>query len=158
MSKNLLFPLLSGRHFKNLFIFAFFSIFAFSLPIKAQPGFSKEQLQLLKAHRIHPDLLKDQMPSESFPAAINLTNKTSLADGDLDPTFNASVTESSGYVDDSIVQPDGKIVIAGSFQRVNGTRVGNIARLNADGTLDTSFNAGTGTTGAIRTIALQPDG
>ena len=34
-----------------------------------------------------------------------------------------------------------------------------IARLNSDGTLDGTFNTGgTGTTGAIRSIAIQPDG
>lgn len=35
-----------------------------------------------------------------------------------------------------------KIIIGGDFQVVNGTSVGRIARLNFNGTLDTSFNVG----------------
>lgn len=38
------------------------------------------------------------------------------------------------------VQADGKVVIGGEFTLVNGVRRNNIARLNADGTLDTAWN------------------
>ena len=38
------------------------------------------------------------------------------------------------------VQPDGKIVIGGDFSRVNGVKRNNIARLNADRTLDTTWD------------------
>jgi len=37
------------------------------------------------------------------------------------------------------VQQDGRIVIGGSFTKVNGQRCERIARLNPDGTLDSSF-------------------
>jgi hypothetical protein len=33
-----------------------------------------------------------------------------------------------------------------------------IARLNADGSLDTTFNIGTGTNAPVLALALQPDG
>src|SRR6185503_18710842 len=56
------------------------------------------------------------------------------------------------------VQPDGKIVIGGQFTAVNGTSRNYIARLNADGTLDNSFNSGSGPDNAIVSLALQPDG
>ena len=42
------------------------------------------------------------------------------------------------------VQPDGKVLIGGDFTTVNGTNRNGIARLNADGSLDSSFNPGTG--------------
>lgn len=38
------------------------------------------------------------------------------------------------------VQPDGRILIAGTFSGVSGHPRGNIARLNPDGTVDASFN------------------
>jgi uncharacterized delta-60 repeat protein len=37
-------------------------------------------------------------------------------------------------------QPDGKILVMGSFTSYNGTAVQHIVRLNADGTLDATFN------------------
>ena len=38
------------------------------------------------------------------------------------------------------VQPDGKILIGGTFTSVLGVARNNIARLNTDGTLDTAFD------------------
>ena len=39
------------------------------------------------------------------------------------------------------LQDDGKIVVSGGFQRYNGQSRERIVRLNADGTLDSSFSA-----------------
>ena len=58
------------------------------------------------------------------------------------------------------MQPDGKILVGGNFGLVNGESRNGIARLNADGTLDTAFNPGKGT-GYYRdvySVALQTDG
>ncbi|MCS7338836.1 MAG: delta-60 repeat domain-containing protein, partial [Verrucomicrobiae bacterium] len=44
-----------------------------------------------------------------------------------------------GCVFATAVQPDGKVVIAGTFVRVNGVARTNIARLNPDGTVDSAF-------------------
>jgi hypothetical protein len=48
------------------------------------------------------------------------------------PTIN-------GYVIDFAVQPDGRILIAGRFTQVGGATRSELARLNADGSLDTTF-------------------
>jgi len=56
------------------------------------------------------------------------------------------------------IQPDGKIIIGGNFSQYNGVSRNRIARLNSDGSLDTSFNPGTGLTNVIRSICIQPDG
>lgn len=56
------------------------------------------------------------------------------------------------------VQPDGKLVIGGDFTSYNGTPRNYLARLNADGSLDLSFNIGTGANGIIYSVYLQPDG
>lgn len=55
-------------------------------------------------------------------------------------------------------QADGKFVLGGDFTKMHGVTRGKVARLNVDGTLDTSFNPGTGANGAVDTLAIQPDG
>ena len=55
-------------------------------------------------------------------------------------------------------QPDGKIVIGGDFTEYDGVPRNRIARLNADGSLDTTFNPGAGANGIVRSVAVQPDG
>ncbi len=55
-------------------------------------------------------------------------------------------------------QADGKIVIGGHFSAVNNVPRQNIARLNADGSTDPSFNPGLGADGAVLALAVQADG
>jgi uncharacterized delta-60 repeat protein len=91
-----------------------------------------------------------------------------LPDGSLDASFAPQVgrAEIFGYeVMDILVQPDGKLLIGGIFDTVNGFPRQSIARLHADGSLDTSFGAGPdpGVTrpddvGWVYEMALQPDG
>lgn len=64
----------------------------------------------------------------------------------------------NGTISDSIVQPDGKVLIAGSFSQVRDAGRVNIARLNADLTLDTTFNPGSGPNSLIEAMALASDG
>jgi uncharacterized delta-60 repeat protein len=78
-------------------------------------------------------------------------------DGSLDTTFNPG-TGANTTVYSASVQTDGKIVIGGFFTTYNNVSRGNIARLNADGSLDTNFNPGTGADGIVNTTSVQPDG
>ena len=60
-----------------------------------------------------------------------------------------------------LVQADGKTLVGGDFTTLGGGGTGTpvrnrLARLNADGSLDTSFNPGAN--GYVATLALQPDG
>lgn len=77
--------------------------------------------------------------------------------GTLDATFNPG-TGTDGIIYSCYVQSDGKIVIAGNFTTYNGTARNNIARLNADGSLDATFNPGTGANNIIYTTCGQIDG
>jgi uncharacterized delta-60 repeat protein len=79
------------------------------------------------------------------------------ANGSADNTFNAG-SGANGLVTTIVLQPDGKILVDGFFTTFNGTNCGHIARLNANGSLDNSFNPGTGVDGIVDSIALQPDG
>ena len=78
-------------------------------------------------------------------------------DATIDQTFDAAL-ETHGLVRALLVQPDGKIVIAGVIRAVNGIRHGRIARLNSDGTLDASFDAGTGADNSIYALAQDSAG
>lgn len=78
-------------------------------------------------------------------------------DGRLDAGFDPGAGI-GGTVYDIAVQPDGKIIVAGEFALVDGQMHRNIARLNADGSLDPGFNAGTGPDNPISAVALQADG
>jgi uncharacterized delta-60 repeat protein len=82
------------------------------------------------------------------------------ADGTLDTAFDTNTgTGFDNLVDALAIQADGKIVVGGAFTTFNGTTVGNIARLNTDGTLDTAFNTNTGTgfSGQVTALAIQAD-
>jgi uncharacterized delta-60 repeat protein len=61
-------------------------------------------------------------------------------DGSRDSSFSVSFSN-PGYAQAVALQPDGKILIGGTFSTVNGVSRTGIARLNPDGTLDTTFNA-----------------
>lgn len=82
-------------------------------------------------------------------------------DGTLDTTFNTGANPgANGEINSVAIQPDGKIVVAGSFATLRGVTKNYIGRLNIDGSLDTTFNVG-GTVGAnkvIRSVELQSDG
>ena len=88
------------------------------------------------------------------------------SDGSVDNTFSTGIGFS--YLNglyDMALQPDGKIVVAGSFISAAGTSRKGICRLNSDGSLDTSFDPGVGfeisgsqNAARVEKIALQADG
>lgn len=84
-------------------------------------------------------------------------------DAVLDPTFNPTDVGfgmgdgAKGSVHASVILPDGKILIGGEFQFVDGIPYKNIARLNADGSVDQTFLGGVAD-GNVDAMVLQPDG
>jgi len=84
------------------------------------------------------------------------------ADGSYDSTFLAAASDSG--IEGMLLQPDGKVLIGGIFEQVGGQPRHALARLNANGTLDSTFadlhfslNAGD-PNGYIYGIAAQADG
>jgi uncharacterized delta-60 repeat protein len=81
--------------------------------------------------------------------------------GTLDAAFSLNTgTGFNGKVESVAAQSDGKVVVGGAFTAVNGTPSSRIARLNADGTVDTGFstNIGTGPNSQVLSLAVQADG
>jgi uncharacterized delta-60 repeat protein len=81
------------------------------------------------------------------------------ANGTIDTTFNpgTGIGDDLSFVRDVAIQSDGKIIIAGNFTSYNDYPVPQIARLNANGSLDTTFNIGF-VTGDFTSLCIQPDG
>ena len=96
-------------------------------------------------------------------------------DGTVDIAFGVGGGVNELPVFAVALQPDGKILIGGDFTQVDGVAANRVARLNADGTVDTTFNvvvtpgppptttpgtgaAGAGDSSAVRVIVVQPDG
>ena len=79
--------------------------------------------------------------------------------GSIDATFGTgSMGPSGADINCAVQQPDGKFLVAGSFTTYNGIARKHLARLNADGSLDTSFDPGVGPDNAITAMALRSDG
>ncbi|MFA7267424.1 MAG: delta-60 repeat domain-containing protein [Candidatus Nanopelagicales bacterium] len=81
------------------------------------------------------------------------------SDGSRDTSFNPGSTNFGGLapIFAMQIQSDGKLVVGGEFTTVDSMTVGNIARLNTDGSLDTGFAAGAGANGNVYGITNQPD-
>ena len=85
------------------------------------------------------------------------------ADGSVDTTFNAggSGVATNGYGDPVqaiVVLSSGQILIGGGFDSYDDTPEGGVARLNADGSLDTSFQVGQGADYAVTALGVQANG
>lgn len=79
--------------------------------------------------------------------------------GTLDTTFNFPGLFFNGWISQCEVLNDGRIIIGGNFQGiVNNNNIVSVARLNPDGSLDTSFNLNLPPSTSIRAMELQSDG
>ncbi len=78
-------------------------------------------------------------------------------DGSIDNTFITG----SGFtqrVNTLAIQNDGKIIVGGNFISYNSVSTKYITRLNNDGSIDSSFNIGTGFGNIVTSVAIQVDG
>ena len=90
------------------------------------------------------------------------------SNGSLDGTFTASfvdpaISGSENIISSLALQADGKILIGGTFNLVNGPAPGSVARLNTNGTVDSGFDPPAVAdnihfTPSVQTLALQADG
>jgi uncharacterized delta-60 repeat protein len=79
--------------------------------------------------------------------------------GTRDTSFNVgNGLQTSAIGNNCKIQSDGKVVVVGSFATYSGSARANIARINTDGTLDTTFNIGTGLNGTPQAVIIQSDG
>ncbi len=79
------------------------------------------------------------------------------ANGSLDITFGPGVLNFSGSVSTITVQPDGRILVGGSFSTIGGVARRSLARLNPDGTVDPTFVPAS-SLGTVRQVELTSTG
>lgn len=80
-------------------------------------------------------------------------------DGSFDPQFRtAPDIHGVGSISSLVLQPDGRILIAGSPVATAVGATAGIARLHPDGSLDGSFAPGAGANGSVLCMTLQDDG
>ena len=92
------------------------------------------------------------------------------SNGTIDNTFVTGTGFSGGFLNFGTIfamaiQPDGKVLVGGYFTTYSGQTNNRIIRLNTDGSIDTTFNSGTGfistptdTFTAVYDIVLNPAG
>ncbi|NUP96162.1 MAG: delta-60 repeat domain-containing protein [Planctomycetaceae bacterium] len=126
------------------------------------PSFVPPTLGILNAMALQPDgrvIVAGQFSIVEGERRAQLARLN--ADGTLDLSFNPG--EGPGGVPEPEVsavevQPDGRILVGGHFRRMNGVTRWRIARLMPDGSLDASFDPGTGFDSYVSALAVQPDG
>ena len=94
-------------------------------------------------------------------STYNGTTRSRLARLNADGTLDASFTVGAGLDDRATtlaLLPGGKILLGGSFTTVRGVARNRVAVLNSDGTLDSSFDPGTGPNDVVYSAAVQADG
>jgi uncharacterized delta-60 repeat protein len=96
-------------------------------------------------------------------AMVDHVRRTRVArlneDGSLDPTFDpGELGGLSSQVSALALQPDGRVLIGGSFTSIAGVDRKGIAGLNGDGTLDTSFDPASDFIPGVSSLTVQPDG
>ncbi len=84
------------------------------------------------------------------------------ADGSTDSSIGFSTTALGG-VRAIAVQPDGKIIVGGNFNRPGSNSIDQVFRLNPDGSIDTGFGGSppslrSSSSGQVNSIIIQPDG
>lgn len=81
-----------------------------------------------------------------------------LANGQRDTTFQTGLGVTGGNVRNMAIQPDGKILLVGSFTSYNGIARNRLLRLLPDGALDTTFVPNVTFTTTVLHLNVLPDG
>jgi uncharacterized delta-60 repeat protein len=119
-----------------------------------------------------PDATFTQNINVTCPSLIELSDGKYLAvgsvsvtrlnsNGTTDATFTQVVPTHGGGSPNftkGILQPDGKILVFGQFSKLNGVPVEDVGRINADGTIDATFNELVGANNQPTGIQITSDG
>ena len=96
-------------------------------------------------------LLTSQFDNTGSPGIV-LLESTGVINSRFDARDGAN-----GPIFAVAVQADGKILVVGDFSQFDGEVRGNVARLNMDGSLDSTFDPGVGVNGPVFAVALCSD-
>lgn len=97
----------------------------------------------------------------NFGSSVSITSAGLVRlkeNGVLDSEFDQGPGGSPLPLKAVALQHDGKVLVGGDFTSLRNVSRNRLARLNVDGTLDLTFDPGTGPNGALTDIKIQPDG
>src|SRR5665213_574459 len=133
--------------------------------LTANDGFDPNANSNVNAIALQPDgkILMGGYFTQLHPLGGPVSGNAYIArlnhDGSVDTGFTAGT---DNVVRTVVLQPNGQILVGGTFSKVKPTGSANsvtrnfAARLNADGTLDTTFNPNAN--GVVYAMAYQPNG
>ena len=94
--------------------------------------------------------------------AVTVSTGSAIAapsDGSLDSTFNPGGSGFDSITEAVAVDAAGKVIVGGMFTSYNGTTANRLIRLNSDGSIDGTFNTGSGIpSGKVNDIVVLNDG
>ncbi len=134
-------------------------------PFPASDGFDPNANGIVNSLALQPDgkILMGGYFTQLHPFGSPVSGHAYIARLNHDGSADASFTpNANGVVRVVVLQDTGQIVIGGSFTTVQSTGGGAqaprnyVARLNADGTLDSTFNPNAN--GTVFAVAIQPNG
>jgi len=70
----------------------------------------------------------------------NLTGGLGIVDTSTATSANRQLSSSAGTISALQTQPDGKVIVGGSFTAIGATPINNLGRLNVDGSIDLSWD------------------
>jgi uncharacterized delta-60 repeat protein len=79
------------------------------------------------------------------------------SNGSRDTSFNIG-TGFNNSISAMVIQSDGKVLAGGDFTTFSGSSQNRLVRLDSNGSIDTSFNIGTGFDSTVYSISIQSDG
>lgn len=146
-----------------------------AIPVRANPGKADQGLRTFATPVYAVERLGDgriligggfnQVTDTSISDPIKEVPRSKVAqilpNGSLDtgfvpPTFSWGGSASNADVYSVAAQTNNKVLVGGRFDAVNGAPSPPLVRLNANGTLDGTFNGAIG--GTVYVVKLQPDG
>jgi uncharacterized delta-60 repeat protein len=85
-------------------------------------------------------LVSGSINSDGYELEGSSTTTIPVLNEEFNSDFSASVIGTT-FINKSLVLGDGKVLVAGRFEGIDGHTTNDIARFNSDGTIDTSFSA-----------------
>lgn len=138
--------------------------------INSSTGAIIQQIGTVNASITHSNLVLDETNNKAYISgwftsiqgvSAQRITRLNLSTMTIDTSFNTT----TGFVNTEdvqmmVLQPNGKLIVGGAFTSYKGGTYNRIIRLNSDGSVDTSFNTGSGFNSRVyrNCIALQSDG
>jgi uncharacterized delta-60 repeat protein len=132
----------------------------YNLDLSEAPGNRVDSLRLQSDGRLFIGGNFTSLQPIGAPARIARRNFARLlANTQADPAFDATAGGVTGAIVNALaVQPDGRVIAAGSFTDLGGAKSTNIARFRPEGTPDPEFSAALSVDGPVATVIVRPFG